>query len=463
MIGRVDSSRWMAAVDIAAQVRSGERQAVDVVEEAILRIESEDPALASVVVPLFDRARGQAESVDAAAPLAGVPMLLKDAGEELAGTAMWVGTQGLRKARHVSTKTTSLAARFEEVGAVIVGKSACPELSASSTTEPPGFAPTRNPWDLTRSAGGSSGGSAAAVAAGLVPIAHGSDGSGSLRFPAALCGVATLKPSRGRIPSSPAAGSTDPLGLWTQFAVARDVRDLIELFRHLAVDVVGSPATQSLRVGLLDFDPIIGLDVHPACQAAVQHVGTLLAAAGHGVEPSFPAAFSSLFESFWEASAVIGPWVRSGQVDWVAERMGRPCGSGDLSDAVLAQAEQGRNLAEADVRRAVERSAAAMAPLAGWWDEGHDLLLSPVTLEPAWLLGEDAPMKTGMFAAPFSFTGQPAVVVPGGHTEDGLPVGVQIVGRTGADELLLNVALDLQQRLNWLDHRLPAKGPESDR
>ena len=289
----MDSSRWMSAVEIAAQVRSGERSATEIVDEAIARIESENPALACVVIPLFERARERARDIDSSAPLAGVPMLLKDAGEELAGTAMWVGTQALRRAGHRSTNTTALAARFEELGAVIVGKSACPELSASSTTEPPGFEPTRNPWDLTRSVGGSSGGSAAAVAAGLVPIAHGSDGSGSLRFPAALCGVATLKPSRGRIPAEAAAGSPDPLGLWTQFAVARDVRDLIALFACLASDEVRAPVNglASLRVGFVATDPIIGLRLDHDCVRAVDRVATALGDAGHVVEESYPSAF----------------------------------------------------------------------------------------------------------------------------------------------------------------------------
>lgn len=458
MIGGVDSTRWMAAVDVAAVVRSGELAAIDAVDEAIGRIEAEDPALACVVVPLFDRAREAARRIDPSSAFAGVPMLLKDAGEELETTPMWVGTQGLRSAGHTSKVTTALAHRFEECGAVVVGKSACPELSASSTTEPPGFAPTRNPWDPSRSVGGSSGGSAAAVAAGLVPIAHGSDGSGSLRFPAALCGVATLKPSRGRVSSAAAAGSPDPLGLWTQFVVARDVRDLIEMFAQLAIDRRQAEEAWPTRprVGYLDFDPIIGLSVDEACAEAVRAVAAALAASGSVVDAAFPAAFSSLFEPFWKSMSTIGPWVRAGQVEWVSQRLGRPCRSGDLSDEVLALAEQGRSFSEAQVAEELRRVSGAMEPVADWWHDGsYDVLVSPVTLEPAWKLGEDAPMRTGMFAAPFSFTGQPAVVIPGAWTADGRPVGVQLVGRTGSDEALLHLALDLQQQLAWLDRRPP--------
>lgn len=451
----------MAAVDVAEQVRSGERQASKVVEEAVARIEAENPALACVVIALFERARQQARDCDTTAAFAGVPMLLKDAGEELADTPMWVGTQGLRRAGHVSVATTPLAARFEELGAVIVGKSACPELSATSTTEPAGFEPTRNPWDLSRSAGGSSGGSAAAVAAGLVPIAHGSDGTGSLRFPAALCGVVTLKPSRARILSAAAAGSRDPLGLWTQFVIARDIRDLSAMFAHLALDEVVVPTNDrvaSLRIGFVESDPIMGFDVHSACAAAVRDLATVLADAGHHVDASFPAAFSSLFEPFWRSMSTIGPCVRASQVDWVAERLGRPCQPGDLSDDLLEAAERGRSLADADVESALRVVTTAMAPVADWWDNDHDVLVSPVALEPAWTLGRDAQIKTGMFAAPFSFTGQPVVVIPAGQTDDGRPVGVQLVGRTGSDELLLALALDLQARLDWTSRHPPATG-----
>lgn len=245
--------------------------------------------------------------------------------------------------------------------------------------------------------------------------------------------------------------------MWTQFVVARDVRDLVALFGHLGSDI-GEPSPSrhgGLRVGFVTTDPIIGLDVDTACGRAVETVSAILAKAGHVVEASFPSAFTTLFEPFWAAMSTIGPWVRAGQVEWVSQQLGRPCRSGDLSDEVLALADRGRSLSKQAVDAALEEVTAAMAPVADWWDDGHDVLVSPVTLQPAWLLGEDAPMRTGMFAAPFSFTGQPAVVVPGGWTDDGRPVGVQLVGRPGADELLLDVALVLQRQIGWLDQHPP--------
>ncbi len=184
----------------------------------------------------------------------------------------------------------------------------------------------------------------------------------------------------------------------------------------------------ALRCGVLEFDPIIGLSVDPATVLAVRSVASFLEAAGHSVEESYPPAFDVLFEPFWQTTQTIGPWVRAGQVAWVAERLGRPVVDGDLGASVLEQAERGRSISEAEITQALERVADAMAPVQDWWDD-HDILITPVTLEPAWTLGQDPAIKTGMFAAPFSFTGQPAIVIPAGWTDDGRPVAVQLVGQ----------------------------------
>jgi amidase len=442
-----DELRWTSAVDVAALVDHKEVSPAELTTATIERIEALDAPLASVVIPLFDRALDRAGTASGV----GVPILLKDAGEEVVGTPHWVGTQGLRAVDHRSPATTPAAVRLEELGFVIVGKSACPELSSGSTTEPVGFAPTRNPWDLGRSAGGSSGGSAAAVAAGLVPLAQGSDGTGSLRFPAALCGVCTLKPSRGRIASTPAAGGDDRLHIWTQFALARDVRDLRWLFGLLVPDAVWPAPPAGLRVGYVDADPILGLALADDCAAAVRDTGSLLDELGQTVDRCYPPAFDSMVTAMTEAGSAATVFARRSQLDWMAERLGRPVERGDVTDEVLELAARAESFTGDEVQRSVHIINDAMLGVLDFWID-HDLLITPVTLEPAWPLGEPAPPKTGMFAFPFSFTGQPALVVPVGRTAAGLPVGVQIVGRPGDDELLLTLGHQLQDALGWLDH-----------
>jgi amidase len=450
-----DDFQWWSALDTAAAVRSGAVSASEVVEAAILRIERLDPQLGAVVIPLFERAREMGADRPGA-PFRGVPMLLKDAGEELAGTSHWVGTLGLAREGYRSVATTELAGNLERLGFVFVGKSACPELSASSTTEPAGFAPTRNPWSVDRTVGGSSGGSAAAVAAGMVPIAHGTDGTGSLRFPAAHCGVVTLKPTRGRIPQTPPTGQVDPLRAWTQFALARDVNDLCELFPLLAGGSVSpSKPWKKLRVGLLDHDPIIGLPVAKECAHAIHVLGDAMNLLGHHIEMAHPPALGTLFRPYWKAITIVGPVLRFEQVEWMSQRFGRPCKPGDVTEEMFDLAKRGSTISAADLAAAWEGVRSSMAGITDWWDSGFDILATPVMLEAAWKLGEDAPSKTGMFCAPFSFTGQPALVVPVTITEEGLPVGVQLVGRLGDDELLLELGSQLQTVIGWLDRRPP--------
>lgn len=456
-----DDLQWWSAMQTAKAIRSGVVSRGEVLEATIARIERLDSTLGAVVIPLFERARARISGTTHPDDdvFRGVPMLLKDVGEELAGTSHWAGTQGLAHVDYRSQTTTDLADKIERLGFVIVGKSACPELSASSTTEPVGFAPTRNPWAPDRTAGGSSGGSAAAVAAGLVPIAHGSDATGSLRFPASHCGVVTLKPSRGRIPMQSSMGQTDPLQVWTQFAVARDANDLCALFPLLVANgTKGPPPSRPLRVGLLDHDPIIGLPVAEECAQAVKAIGDAMTLLGHNTEQAHPTAFGTLFKPFWKAMSTIGPAIRLEQVSWMSNCLGRPCGPGDLTEEILELAERGRRIDARDLAAAYESVRQAMSEVRHWWDSGFDLLATPVTLEPAWNLGENVYSKTGMFCAPFSFTGQPALVVPISMTTFGIPVGVQLIGRHGDDELLLALASQLQTVVGWLD-----RYPRADR
>lgn len=275
----------------AALVREGSATAVDLVEAAIARIEALNPSINAMITPLYDLAREQMRGVDLGAPFAGVPILLKDASLEVEGTPYYLGTSVLRDLGYRSQRTTELAHRLRRAGFIFVGKTNCPELSAGITTEPRAFGPTRNPWDLSRSPGGSSGGSAAAVAAGMVSIAHGGDGTGSLRYPAACCGVVTLKPSLGLVPAEAPAAIPDDLQVWTEFVMARSVRDLAGVLDAVfsqpvhALSALGR-TPRAMRVGILGRDAVSGMAVDPACVDAVAMAGWELAEAGHTVGKS---------------------------------------------------------------------------------------------------------------------------------------------------------------------------------
>lgn len=404
-------------------------------------IERLDEVLHAVVAPLFDH------------PGDGVPMLLKDAGQEIAGTPHWVGVAALRDAGSTSVVTTELAARFEAIGLSIVGKAACPQLSGGATTEPPGFEPTRNPWDLDRSAGGSSGGPAVAVASGMVPVAHGSDATGSLRCPAALCGVATLNPTARRIRGVPPAGQP-PDEVWRDFVLARHAEDLTAVFERLTGATIPT-STARLRVGLLDHDPEMGMPVHPACAAGVHIAGLLLENLGHRVNIGWPPGLDHLWSAAASDLAITSDAVRPPAIEWVSERLGRPVERGELDDMVFDAASRAANRTGSEVQAAQASIAAAVAPIVTWWDD-HDILVTTATFHPAWPLGGNpGPAEMGTLLAPFSLTGQPALSLPLHRTDDGLPVRVQLVGRQNRDEMLLRLAEDLQKAEDWTTRRPP--------
>jgi amidase len=426
--------RWASATEQRRLLDTGEVSDAELRTSAIETIEALNPRVGAVVIDLFDR------------PGTGVPMLLKDAGQELAGTPHWMGLRLLRDAGSTSTVTTELAAWFEANGFAIVGRGACPEMSNGVTTEPPGFAPTRNPWDLTMSAGGSSGGPAAAVASGMVAIAHGSDATGSLRCPAALCGLVTLKPTSGRVPSLSNVGEPSPV--WSDFVLSRHVEDL-------AV-VLGSPvpdAVAPLRVGLLDHDPEGARTPDAHCAEGVHVVGRLLEAMGHTVEVGWPPALDDLWARAYKHFVVIADSARTVALDWISARLGRRVQRGEVSDWIVDAAERASTRAPDAIAVAQAGYAEAFDPILDWWDS-FDVLVTPTTFKAAWALGgSPGPAELGPLAAPFSLTGQPAMSVPVHWTDAGMPIGTQLVGRRGEDEALLRLGLDLQAAADWRGRR----------
>ena len=434
----------------AALIRSGETTPHELVELALARIARLNPTINAVITPLPDEARRiAAELPDDDRPFRGVPILLKDGGEELEGTRYTLATPVLRDLDYRSTRTTELPRRLLHAGFVPVGKTNLPELSSGFTTEPAAFGPTRNPWDLHRTVGGSSGGSAAAVAAGFTAIAQGSDATGSLRVPAAACGVATLRPTPGRVPTTiPAEQPIEHL--WSAFVLARSLRDLVGTFEVVANDGAPPAEVPGLRIGLLTHDPGTDNEIHPAVIAAVERASAALESRGHDVTIAFPPSLDGFMARIGPALADTAAPAREAQLRWLERTTGRPLQPGDL----------GKDYERLDGELTPSRMAANLiglesAVLLAWWQD-FDVLVTPTVRQPAWPLGQaDGAQHTGLFVFPYSFTRQPVLALPLGASAEGLPVSVQLVARAGEDELLLALGAQLETALPWSDRWPP--------
>lgn len=449
----------------AALVRAGEVSPRELVLLAFNRIAKLNPRLNAVVTLLAERALAAAERPPVAgAPFAGVPMLLKDASIQVEGTPYYVGVGALRDARHRSRHTTELARRLERAGFIFVGKTNVPELSAGITTEPPAFGPAHNPWALDRTTSGSSGGSAAAVAAGMTAIAHGADGTGSLRYPAAACGAVTLKPTRRLVPACTPTEDIDTLGVWAEFVLARSVRDLAGVLDAVAEPDAardGYAASLSappplLRIGIMTRDAVAGLPLDPECAEAVRDAGALLASLGHHVEVAHPPALDGAAIRIGRAIAVIGPATRAAQLAWAERLLGRALQHGDVTDEAFAARDAAAAITPETRATAELQLQDEIEPILAWWRAGWDILLTPVLRQPAWPLGSNGgALDSGAFPAPFSITGQPAMSLPLAMSASGLPIGVQAVATPGADALLLRLAAQIEEAMPWRD-RWPA-------
>jgi amidase len=468
------------ATEQARLVREGDASALELVDEAIGRVERLNPQLNAVIHPLFDQAREVAAGELPDGPFRGVPLLVKDLSCYMAGVPVHEGLRAARDAGYVADHDMWLTRRFREAGFVIIGRTNTPELGILPTTEPVAYGATRNPWALDRSTGGSSGGSAAAVAAGLVAVAHANDGGGSIRIPASHCGLFGLKPSRARVSLAPDFGDVS-LGLVCELAVTRSVRDAASILDAVHGPVPGDPYAAPpplrqfaeevgadpgrLRIGLMTTPAGAEFETHPECVAAVERAAELLEGLGHHVERSYPAEFDDpelipVFLVRWTAG-----------VDWCLKywsaALGRELGPDDVEPCTWALGEQGRTHTAGDLLRAIEAAQASSRRAAAWWaDDGFDLLLTPTCAEPPPLLGEfDAPpdnplapimrsVPFGTFTAGANTSGQPAISLPLHQTAEGLPVGVQLVAEYGREDVLLRVAAQVEEAAPWAE-RVP--------
>jgi amidase len=474
----------LASLDATAQaelIRSGEAKPLELVDAAIDRIERVNGSLNAVITPLFERAReraGKGEIGDG--PFRGVPFLVKDLDLSTAGDPYHCGMKFLRDAGHVADHDTYLAARFAAAGLVNLGKTNTPELGLNVTTEPAAYGPCRNPWDTARSSGGSSGGSAAAVAAGMVPVAHASDGGGSIRIPASECGLVGLKPSRGRISAGPDYGEYWN-GLVTSHVVSRSLRDSAAILDCVCEPMPGDPYFLAkpartfageigtdpgrLRIGLMAVLPAGLGELHPQCRIAVERTGKALETLGHHVETAHPAALDEFFEAAGAFATVVNSWTAAALEEW-GRTVGKPVGEDDVEPTTWQLAESGRSLAVPAYIEALKWISRYTRRMAAWWTEGFDLLVTPTIAIPPPEIGALTAAGEGEdpavnilnvipYTPPFNMTGQPAISLPLHWTPEGLPVGVQLVAAYAREDLLLRVSAQLEQALPWHDRRPP--------
>ena len=466
------------AIGQAELVRSGEASPTELVDDAIARIEALNPELNAVITPLFDKARAAAAAADLPeGPFRGVPFLLKDLACHSAGDPMYEGSAFLREVGWTEEEDTVLAARFRAAGCVFCGKTNTPEFGILPTTEPEAFGATRNPWSTGHTPGGSSGGSAAAVAAGLVAAAHGNDGGGSIRIPAAHCGLVGLKPSRGRISLGPDYGDVMG-GLVSEGVLTRSVRDTAAILDAVMGPAPGDPYAapplpralaaeltaehRPLRIALRTAPPGRQYETHPDCVEAAHVAGRLLESLGHGVEEVELAELDAegVTETFLQRWGAGTAWV----LDYWSRRTGRTIAEGDVEPLSWALAQVGRGVSAPDLFSALEAHQRLARGIAEWQEtSGYDLILTPTTGEPAPPLGtfdddREQPLMpivratpSAAFTAGLNMTGAPAISLPLHRTADGLPVGAQLIAAYGREDLLVRVAAQCEQAAPWAD------------
>ncbi len=459
-LGRLD------AHDQAALRQRGDLSALDLTEAAIVRAQHFDPVLHALSHQAFDSARAQARALDAAGldaatPLAGVPWLPKDS-LRVAGMPTRGGSRS--RSGEPALDTSPFVQRFDAAGLVALGKSAMPEFGLMGSTEPLLGPVTRNPWALTHSPGGSSGGAGAALAAGIVPLAHGSDGAGSIRIPASACGVVGLKPGRGTCVPVRGRHAIEDL-IVADSLMSRSVRDTAWAFAAAHPDrpapVIGADARR-LRIGLV-VDALPGMAPDPEVAAALDATARLCESLGHHVEP---VAWPLAGEAVWAALHTL--WSRLG-VD--AVELATAQGGAAFAERALEPWTRGlahwheTHCGVAELEQAWATMAALPAAFADFHTR-YDVLLCPTLRTPPPTLGTLAPDRDFAALMPAMFNwisytplqnlaGTPAISLPLAHSRDGLPIGLQFAADRGQEATLLALAFELETTAPWCDRWPP--------
>ena len=471
---------FLSATEQAALVREKKVSPVELVDDAINRIEKLNGELNAVIIERFDKARAEAAGELPDGPFRGVPMVLKDLDGASKGDPHHCGMKWLKDMDWTEEEDTFSIANLRATGGVFVGKSNCPELGLVPTTEPEAYGPSRNPWDTTRSTGGSSGGTAAAVASGMVSIGTAGDGGGSIRIPASECGLVGLKPTRGRVSLGPSHGQLWS-GLVVRGVLTRTVLDTAVALDAMSKPMVGEPYYAppferplaeevgrdpgKLRVGFTTKAPASMAETQADPIAAVQDAARLLESLGHTVEESAPDALYNTDIANYAIHLISGPLAQ--ELDYWEKKTGEKVDLDQLELGTKVFVDMSAQALARDYIDAVEQVHLLSRKVQQWWADGFDLLLTPTIPEPPPELGQFAatdenPLNAMLrsssivpFVAPFNLTGQPGISLPLHWNDAGLPIGVQLVAPYGREDILVRIASQLEQARPWKDKRPP--------
>lgn len=483
---------------LAELVNKKEVSSDELCETAIQRIETLNPEINAVVTPMYDLARQSIKDNLPKGPFTGVPFLLKDLLAAYAGVRLTNGSRAYKD--YIPTQDSELVRRYKQAGLVILGKTNCPEFGLLGYTEPELHGPTRNPWNTNHTPGGSSGGSAAAVASGMVPIASGGDGGGSIRIPASCCGLFGIKPTRGRIPTGPNYGEIWQ-GAVCEHIISRSVRDSAAMLDANQGADSGAPYIipdpelpylqemekdpGSLTIAFNTISPL-GTPVDPECIKAVEDTAKMLEKMGHKIVEDKPEingkalAKSYMALYFGEIAADIA------EMESVLGRKARPA---DVETLTWTMGMLGRTFTAGDFVKEMREWGIASRAM-GTFHKKYDLYMTPTLAHPPSKIGELLPKPADIFLmkvinalklgklikmsgrvdqmaiesltkTPFTqlanFTGQPAMSVPLHWTSKGLPCGIQFVGRFADEATLFRIAGQLEKEKPWIGKRAPIK------
>ncbi len=479
---------------LAQLVKKKEISAAELCEEAITRIERVNPTLNAVITPMYDLARKAVQAILPDGPFHGVPFLLKDLLGDFAGVPQTMGSKALKN--YIPAQDSELVRRYKKAGLVILGKTNTPEFGLKGVTEPELHGPTRNPWNTERTPGGSSGGSAAAVASGMVPIASANDGAGSIRIPAACCGVFGLKVTRGRTPNGPIHGRTWQ-GAVVEHVISRSVRDSAAILDATQGPDIGAPfvipppdrpyleeiqqSPGSLKIAFQTQSPI-DTAVHPDCIQAVENAVGLLEELGHTVEEAQPDVDG---RALAKGLIVLYSGEVAAVLDDLIPLLDRKVKPSDVESITWTLGLLGRTYSAGRIVKA-KREWERAARMMGRFQETYDIYLTPTLAYPPVKIGELDPrpielallkiintlrlgrllLATGaidkmaldnLSKTPFTqlanFTGQPAMSVPLYWSSDEMPCGLHFMGRYGDEATLLRLAAQLEKAQPWFNKR----------